>query len=243
MLFVRSVFMLLLIVVTTSCVSREKLDDTNRTSTFLQEQTKLHFDFIEHSTIPAAGSLYNKDDKFVGSCVLVTKNIALTAAHCIHYGDLKYVRFGEEKILIDMQFIHKDYFLSGDDIGLLAFATESTHTPMPVLSNVGHLGAMIPLRTIAHGGGDKKISKDDVFRFYGILKNRPNEVIFLPLKTTVWFGDSGGALVWEDSDGNYALVGIITHFSTADDKIYECAARRTDTFNLCDDIWHPWFVE
>lgn len=243
MLIPRSALLSLLIVLTPCCVSREKLDDTDRPSGFSKAQTELHFDFIDHSTIPAAGSLYNRDGKFIGSCVLVTKNIAITAAHCIEYGNLKYVKFGEEEILIDMQLTHKDYFLHGDDIGLLVFGTESAHTPMPVIDNVEKLGTMFPLHTIAHGSGDKKISKDNVFRFYGILKNRPNEVIFLPLKTTVWFGDSGGALVCEDQDGNYALIGIITHFATSDDKIYECAARRTDNINISDDIWQPWFTK
>jgi len=241
--FFRSALLVLLIVITVSCASREELDDTDRTQFFPRTQTEVHFDFIEHDVFPAAGSLYNTNGNFVGSCVLVTPLIAYTAAHCIQLGDLKYAQFGHEKLLIEIQLIHKDYFTTGDDIGLLIFTSASEHTPMPIVENVEIIPPMFPINTIAHGSGDKKMSKETVFRYYGILKARPNEIIFLPLKTTVWFGDSGGALVYRDEEGNCILLGIITQFSTMDGKIYECGARRADNFNIYDDIWQPWIAK
>lgn len=238
----RSAFLVLLIVVTTSCATREKLDDTDHTSTTDQTQTETHFEFIEHDTVPAAGSLYNIHDRFVGSCVLVTPTIALTAGHCIELGRLKYARFGDEEIMIEVQCLHKDY-IHGDDLGLLILKTESTHEPMPMVDDVNIIPKMFPLHTVAHGGGEKKMSKDSVYHYYGILQNKPNEIVFLPLKTSVWFGDSGGALTYKDTDGTIILIGILTHFSTLKEHIYECAARRTDNFNIYDDIWHPWIAK
>jgi hypothetical protein len=131
----------------------------------------------------------------------------------------------------------------GDDLGLLILKTESTHEPIPMVDDVSIIPKMFPLHTIAHGEGKKKMSKDDVYRYYGILTNKQNEIIFLPLKTSVWFGDSGGALAYKDDEGTIILIGIITHFSTVGEHIYECAARRTDNFNIYDDIWQPWIAK
>ena len=242
MSFFRSAIVVLLIVITTSCASREKFDDTNRTSKNYNLQTEDHFNFIEHGTIPAAGSLYNINDTFVGSCVLVTPSVALTAGHCITMGKLKYARFGNEEIMIDLQCLHKNHDL-GDDLGLLILKTESTHQPMSMVDDVSSIPKMYPIHTVAHGSGKKKMSKDKVYHYYGILNNRLNEIIFLPIQTSVWFGDSGGALVYKNKEGTLVLIGIITHFSTVDGDVYECAARRTDNFDLTDDIWQPWFAK
>jgi hypothetical protein len=144
--------------------------------------------------------------------------------------------------MIEVQCLHKDY-IEGDDLGLLILKTESTHEPMPMVDDVSVIPKMFPLHTIAHGEGKKKMSREGVYRYYGILNNKPNEIVFLPLKTSVWFGDSGGALIYKDEEGTIILVGIITHFSTVGEHIYECAARRIDNFNIHDDIWQPWITK
>jgi len=238
----RSALSVLLIVLTIGCASGEKLDDRNGTPSRSQAQTEEHFEFIDHDTFPSAGSLYNVNNTFVGSCVLVTPSVALTAGHCIELGKLKYARFGDEEIMIELQCLHENYN-GGDDLGLLFLETESSHKPMPIVNDVTVIPDMFPLYTIAHGEGNKKISKDKVYHYYGILQNKPNEIVFLPLQTSVWFGDSGGALVYRNTDNEYVLIGIITHFSTMGEEIYECAARRADNFNIYDDIWHPWITK
>ena len=241
MAFLRSALVVLLIVVASSCTSREKLDDKDRSPFFSKSpQTEKYFEFIDHVVSPAVGSLYNTYNSFVGSCVLIKKDVALTAAHCIELGDLKYARFGNEEISIKHQYLHKDYLTKGDDIGFLLLSSPSEHEPMEIITDVEELPKMVPLKTIAHGSGKKKISKKRVFRYYGILKNKPNEIVFLPLQTTIWFGDSGGALIYTDIIGNSYLIGIITHFSIIDQNIYECAARRVDNIIFYDDIWEPW---
>ena len=240
MAFFRSALALLLIVLTFSCASRETLDDRNRTESY--QQTEQHFEFIEHTTFSAVGALYSMNDRFIGSCVLVSPLIALTAGHCIEYGDIKSARFGDEKILVESQFVHRDYYF-GDDLGILILASPSKEKPMSIIDDIGIIGKMDPIYTIAHGEGRKKVSKDGVYNFYGILKNKPNEISFLPLQTSVWFGDSGGALVWKNENDEYVLIGIITHFSVLDDMVYECAARRVDNFDIYDNLWHLWITK
>ena len=235
-----SVFLVLLIVITTSCQFSEKLDDTDRTPPQSKgPQTEEHFMFMEHDNVPAAGSLYRENGSFVGSCVLIDPKRALTAGHCIEQGNVKYARFGSEYLLIDEQFLHEDYLL-GDDLGLITFSTEVSATPISIIS-IDEMSVMTPLHTIAHGNGEKKISRDGTFHYYGILRNKPNEIVFLPLKSHVWFGDSGGAIGYIDWDNSFYLLGIITHFSVIDGKIYECAARRVDNVDIDADIWLPWF--
>lgn len=241
MAFFRSALVVLLIVLASSCAAREKLGDKDSSPPFSRSpQTEKHFEFIDHLISPAVGSLYNTHNSFVGSCVLIKKDVALTAGHCIELGNLKYTRFGNEEIAIKHQYLHKDYLTKGDDIGFLLLHSPSEHEPIKIITDVEELPKMVPLKTIAHGSGRKKISKERVFRYYGILKNKPNEIVFLPLQTTVWFGDSGGALVYNDITGNSYLIGIITHFSVIEQKIYECAARRVDNIIFYDDIWEPW---
>mgnify|MGYP003670641173 CR=1 FL=1 len=239
MAFFRSALVVLLVVLTSGCLSNEKLGEKDRARSFSGPQTDKYFNFIEHSTFPSAGSLYNKSGTFVGSCVLVGSHIALTAAHCITLGNLEYARFGNEEILIEEQFTHKNSVI-GDDIGLLLLSEPSEHTPMSVVSDINSIPEMFPLYTISHGSGEKKISKENTFYYFGILEKRPNTIIFLPLKASVWFGDSGGALCFVGCDGVPYLLGIITHFSIIDEAIYECGARRTDNFNLYDDVWDHW---
>ena len=90
MLLFRSAIYVLLIVLTIGCASSEKLDDNSGTPSRSQTQTEEHFEFINHDIFPSVGSLYNTADMFVGSCVLVTPSVALTAGHCIELGNLKY---------------------------------------------------------------------------------------------------------------------------------------------------------
>ncbi len=237
---IRSVLFVLLIVITPSCQFSEKLDDTDHTPPQSKgPQTEEHFMFIEHDNVPAAGSLYRKDGSFIGSCVLVDPQRALTAGHCLEQGNAEYARFGSEYFLINEQFLHMDY-LFGDDLGLITFSTEVSAIPIPIV-NIDGMPQMTPLHTIAHGNGEKKISLDGTFHYYGILRNKPNEIVFLPLKSHVWFGDSGGAIGYIDWDNSFYLIGIITHFSVIDGKIYECAARRVDNVDIDADIWLPWF--
>ena len=237
-----SVFLVLLIVITTSCQFSEKLDDTDRTPPQSKgPQTEEHFMFMEHDNVPAAGSLHRENGSFVGSCVLIDPKRALTAGHCIEQGNVKYARFGSEYLLIDEQFLHEDY-LFGDDLGLITFSTEVSATPISIIS-IDEMPVMTPLHTIAHGNGEKKVSRDGTFHYYGILRNKPNEIVFLPLKSHVWFGDSGGALGYLTWDNSFYLVGIITHFSVIDGEIYECVARRVDNIDIDGDIWQPWFAK
>jgi len=237
---IRSVLFVLLIVITPSCQFSEKLDDTDHTPSQLDRpQTEEHFMFIEQDTVPAVGSLHRANGSFVGSCVLIDSTRALTAGHCIEQGNIEYAKFGSEYLLIDEQFLHKDY-LFGDDLGFITFCSPVSTIPIPAIS-IDDIPQMTPFHTIGHGNGEKKISLDGTFHYYGILKNKPNEIIFLPLKSHVWFGDSGGALGYLTWDGSFYLLGIITHFSVIDGKIYECVARRVDNVNIDADIWLPWF--
>ena len=79
------------------------------------------------------------------------------------------------------------------------------------------------LVTIGYGKGRKRYSNFGVFWYYGRLIKKPEFMIMLPLESTIWFGDSGGAVVTLDNK----LIGIMSYMlKTRNGIIYEngCAS-------------------
>ena len=110
------------------------------------------------------------------------------------------------------------------------------------VSNIGQNVVLEP-HSVWKTPEDNLDYKDEYIDVTPNIYSEETDIKFLPLKDTIWFGDSGGALIYKDEEGTIILVGIITHFSTVGEHIYECAARRIDNFNIYDDIWQPWITK
>jgi hypothetical protein len=82
------------------------------------------------------------------------------------------------------------------------------------------------LSVIGYGGGIRRHSNPGVFFYFGTIIEDPTVFKFLPIHGTVWFGDSGGAVV--DADGN--LIGIVASFAIVNGQLYENSATRLDLF-------------
>ena len=74
------------------------------------------------------------------------------------------------------------------------------------------------LTTIGYGTGKKRYSNFGVFWYYGRLIGKPEFMVMLPLEASIWFGDSGGAVVTLSNK----LIGIMSYMEmTYDGEIYE----------------------
>ena len=85
------------------------------------------------------------------------------------------------------------------------------------------------LITVGYGGGEKRYSLLDTFWYYGILINQPSQIKWLPIRSTIWFGDSGGAVFSYFGTGK-KLVGIISSLSFCEDGPYENSATSVKYF-------------
>ena len=83
----------------------------------------------EHDPYPSVGSLHREDGSLVGSAILIEKDVALTAAHCLDEDDIFSLVIGEEEIMVKKTILHPSYstasFSVSDDIGLVFLECES----------------------------------------------------------------------------------------------------------------------
>jgi S1-C subfamily serine protease len=177
----------------------------------------------EHTAI---GHLQSEDGKMIGSAVLISSRAVLTAGHCVDgENSPQYFVTNERCYRIQKTIVHHLYKVEGIivfDAALLILELPCSETPL-------QLATQMPIRyewitTIGWGGGVKKISNPDTFWVYGILNEDPFYIRFLPIDGTIWFGDSGGAVV--NSKGE--LVGIISSLAAFRGRIFENSAMRID---------------
>ena len=182
----------------------------------------------ELDLFPSVGSIRREDDSLIGSGVLVSPSIVLTAGHVIDDASPYYFSTGKENILIKETIQHPYYSdawgIINNDIGLILLETSSSIDPIS-LHIEGELVRGTPLITVGYGRGYKKFSLPSTFFYYGTLLEDIGQMKFLPLKDTIWYGDSGGA-VFGTVDDKTVLVGIMTSFRIRDYIVYENSASK-----------------
>lgn len=80
------------------------------------------------------------------------------------------------------------------------------------------------LKAIGYGGGIRKQSDFGTIWYYGTLEEEPISFKMIPTSGTIWFGDSGGAIV----DYKGTLVGIISSMKRKQGVLFENSAIRVD---------------
>jgi hypothetical protein len=83
-----------------------------------------------------------------------------------------------------------------------------------------------PLTVIGYGGGFKRRSNPDLFHYFGTIVEEPAVFKFLPLDGTVWFGDSGGAVL----DESGTVIGVVSSLGIFNGHLYENSATRLESF-------------
>ena len=196
----------------------------------LKEKPKTHtyLDEFFYDPYPFVGSVnYADDGRLIGSGVLISSNLVLTAAH-VPQGkdDLMFVEYDGDEHCISEILYYPDY-VSGTlthDIAILVLETESDEQPVTLIDpEEDSIWKTMKLTTVGYGTGRKRFSNYNVFWYYGRLMRSPEFMIMLPLEGTIWFGDSGGAVFTLKNK----LIGIMSYFQTTPSgKIYEngCAS-------------------
>jgi len=169
----------------------------------------------EHDPYPSVGSLHREDGSMIGSAILIEKDVALTAGHCLDGDDVFSLIIGEEEIMVKETILHPDYsiasFSVSNDIGLVFLECESDYEPATI-GCVEWMHRYQNITTVGYAQGYKKYSKKGLFTYFGTLVEEPNEIKFIPNGASVWFGDSGGGVFAKFKDKEY-VVGVISTFT------------------------------
>jgi len=182
----------------------------------------------EHTEDLAVGRLVTNKGEEIGSAVLIAPTVILTAGHCMQDGDIAEFTTGCERYKITAYKLHplfkvQEHILM--DLAIAVLDRPCCAQPIHFLNaDTNRYERGEPLTVIGFGGGYKRHSHPEVFNYYGTLIEDPTAFKFLPLEGTVYFGDSGGAVL----DGKGVLVGIVSALGYSNGHIYENSATRLD---------------
>tara|TARA_Y100000004_G_scaffold152114_1_gene175103 strand:- start:638 stop:1237 length:600 start_codon:yes stop_codon:yes gene_type:complete len=165
-----------------------------------------------------------EDKTLIGSGILIASDIVLTAGHVVSSGEAKYFELiSSQTSQISDIVLHPRYEIDGfilNDIAVVFLEDDIDIEPIELIGagDVCYKGK--PLTTIGYSRGIKKYSNPNVFWYYGRLLTEPQQIKILPLKASVWFGDSGGAVI-AYFGSEWKLVGVISSFSYREGIVYE----------------------
>ena len=163
----------------------------------------------------------------IGSGIVIAPHLVLTAAHVVEgKGDVMFVEYDGDTHCVEKVIYYPEHvegFLK-HDVAILVLETASNETPVELIDTEEHaIWKKMRLTTVGYGTGRKRFSNFGVFWYYGRLIGRPEFMIMLPIEASIWFGDSGGAVVTLDNK----LIGVMSYFEvTNKGAIYEngCAS-------------------
>jgi len=191
------------------------------------------FTLISDAEEPAIGRILRYDGALIGSAVLISPTHVLTASHVVDDGEAYWFESNGTKYCINQVHLHPLNKIAGRYVIDVALLVLSEPCPeQPVCLGSGALLRGEPLTAIGHGGGLRKRSDPGVLWYYGTLIEDPFNLKMLCYEGTVWFGDSGGAVL--DFQGK--LVGIISSLGGRRGYIYENSAVRVD-------LLLPWITD
>tara|TARA_R110000824_G_scaffold88231_1_gene217040 strand:- start:317 stop:1081 length:765 start_codon:yes stop_codon:yes gene_type:complete len=170
---------------------------------------------------------YSENNKLIGTGVLIEPTLVLTAAH-VPEGkeDLVWIESDGTQICISEVIYYPKHITNNfqkHDIAIMVLEYASDEIPVQLITPCkDFIYKRMPLTTVGHGHGSKRYSNPGTFWYYGRLISTPQFMVMLPLKASIWFGDSGGAVLTK----NNKLIGIMAHFSVSDGLIFEngCAS-------------------
>ncbi len=237
---VQFISLCLLIIITGCSTPEESLVSRDIVSSSpIEYLLKENFIDISNTDLfPEVGSVRDKDGNLIGSGVLIAPSVVLTAGHVIDNDSSFMFRIGEWDVMIKEKILHPRYsntWTLNNDIGIIVLECGVDEIEPAKLHSDGWLYRRSPLTTVGFSGDCKRKSSAGTFFYYGTLQENPTQIKFLPLKDTVWYGDSGGA-VYGRVNGKLVLVGIISNFSMSEGRIIDNSATKVLFF-------YKWIME
>ena len=189
--------------------------------------THTYLDEFTFDLYPFVGSVnYSDTGRLIGSGILISPNLVLTAAH-VSEGreDLMFVEYDGDTHCVEEVIYYPTYNpgVLEHDIAILVLETPSDEGPVALIESESLIYKGMKLTTVGYGTRRKRFSNFGMFWYYGRLIGKPEFMIMIPTEASIWFGDSGGAVLTLDNK----LIGVMSYFKTTrDGKIYEngCAS-------------------
>jgi len=224
------IFLVLLSCVLSGCKTTEVVHQPEPQALVVEKQK--HFEIIEDfDPYPSVGAIMDEQGQIIGSGILIEPNVVLTAGHVVNSFAFSFF-IGDEDILIDHILLHPNYDLSkknSSDIALVFLECDANCPPANLQEPNNDLYKGSILIAVGYGGGEKRYSLPNTFWYYGTLIDQPSQIKWLPIRATIWFGDSGGA-VFSYFGVEKKLVGVISSLSFCDDVPYENSATSVKSF-------------
>ena len=172
----------------------------------------VYIDEIETDPYPAVVTVLY-EGILVGTGVLIGPDTVLTAGHIVDCtGEYTIICSGVEhcvqSIIMHPRFHpYKNIFIDyiEVDLAIVKLETPSDVTPIKLMEKTHIVGYGEALEIIGHGTGRKRYCNDSSFWYFGRLIESPWNIVMLPTHETIWFGDSGGAII---DDNDNVLIGI-----------------------------------
>lgn len=222
-------YLLATLLCVSGCIATQTIPPEPKKEKIVEKKLPTHtyLDEFIFDPYPSIGSVnYSNTGRLIGSGVLISPNLVLTAAHVAEgRSDLMFVEYDGDTHCVEKVIYHPTY-VSGvfrHDIAILVLETSSDEGPVALIESESLLCKGMKLTTVGYGTGRKRFSNFGMFWYYGRLICNPQFMIMLPTEASIWFGDSGGAVLTLDNK----LVGIMSYFGkTPNGKIYEngCAS-------------------
>ena len=198
-----------------------------------------------HDQFPYVCSVFNCEERMIGSGVLISKNVVITSAHC-NIRPLGHVSFDGGITLLEIKdsLNHPNFsmgFFSSpeSDIGLLFLETPVDNiTPISLstmrldpLQNRG-----MKMVAIGFGDGIKSFTLGSSCWYYGTMEGK-DTLMWEGSSTHAEFGDSGGAVIRFNDESHPSLCGVISSMliSKKGTIIHSSATRI--------DLYYKWIVE
>lgn len=191
------------------------------------------FTLINDDEYAAVGSVLRHDGTRLGTGVLVSQSHVLTAGHVVEDGTGYWFETNGHRYCIANTVLHPYYKVQDVlviDLAVVSLAEPCPETPI-VLSDTRPFRHE-SLTAIGMGGDLRRKSNEGVFWYYGTLQEDPFDLRMLCHGSTLWYGDSGGAVL--NSRGT--LVGIVSALGTRYGYVYDNSAVRVD-------VLAPWVRE
>ena len=160
----------------------------------------------------------------IGTGVLIKPSTVLTAGHVVDLpGEYTIICNGVEHCVLSIK-LHPRFNPFATlipnyievDLAIVKLETPSEVIPIKLMDKGHKVFFNEPLEVIGHGTGRKRFCNDGRFWYFGRMLESPWDMIMLPTEETVWFGDSGGAII--DDDDN-VLIGIVSAFGRRKGRI------------------------